>query len=82
MTLYFSPIAKNIIPDELQLSFTECARPDEMSVEVVCGPYDEPGWYDQEPDDIAYDLEVLAEDEAEPFEPILLEDPVRRKLAS
>ena len=82
LTLYFSPIAKNTIPDELELSFVECARPDEMTVEVVSGPYDEPGWYDQEPEDIAYDLEVLEADEAEPFEPILLDDPVPQKMAS
>lgn len=83
LTLYFSPIAKNIIPDELELSFVECARPDELAVEVVVGAYDEPGWYEQEPpDDIAYDLEILAADEAEPFVPIEFDDPVRPKRAS
>ena len=82
LTLYFSPIAKNVIPPELELSFVDCVRPDDLAVEVVVGPYDEPGWYDQDPEDIAFDLEVLAADEAEPFEPVLLEEPIPRKIAS
>ena len=82
LTLYFSPIAKNVIPSELELSFIDCVRPDDLAVEVVVGPYDEPGWYDQDPEDIAFDLEVLAADEAEPFEPVLLEETIPRKIAS
>jgi hypothetical protein len=81
LALFFSPIAKSVIPDELALSFFECARPDELAVEVVVGPYDQPGWYEQDPEDIAYDLEVLEADEAEGFDPILLEEPTPRKIA-
>jgi len=82
LTLFFSPIAKTVIPEEIALSFVECDRPDELAVEVVVGPYEEPGWYDQDPDDIAYDLEVLEADEADGFNPILLDEPTPRKVAS
>lgn len=51
LTLYFSPYATQSIVPILQLRVLACATPDEMHVEVVAGPSDQPDAYALAPED-------------------------------
>jgi hypothetical protein len=61
--LYFSPIATGAIRPFSMLQFVDCPRPDQMRVEIVVGPYDEPDWYDQSTERITEELDLIALDE-------------------
>jgi hypothetical protein len=57
LTLYFSPIATKAMAGPGS-SLVECARPSDMSVEVVVGPEDEPAWYDRSEEVTVEELEM------------------------
>jgi hypothetical protein len=67
LALYFSPTATRAmegrrlylssVPGEA-MSLVACPCPEEMSVEVVVGAWDEPSWYDRPEDEIAEELEI------------------------
>lgn len=65
LDLYLSPIATERLAPAFAsaLAVLECARPNELAVEVVVGPYDEPAWYDQALEDIEQELIMARADE-------------------
>lgn len=79
--LYFSPIATAWLRPHTQLALEECARPDDMDVEIAVGPDDTTAWYDLPAEEITAHLDLVDLDDSAMIGPDTDIDELRRVMS-